>query len=70
MSSGYVMPAACHSFGYIEIGVKPGHRVDLVAQEAAAALLEEEVDPGEAVAAQHLEDPHGERPHLVGLRRP
>ena len=24
ISSGYVTPAACHSFGYIEIGVKPG----------------------------------------------
>ena len=45
-----------------------GHRVGLVAEEAAAVLLEEEVDPGETVAAQHLEHPHGERAHLVALR--
>ena len=33
---------------------EPGHRVGLVAEEPAAALLEEEVDAGEPVAAQDL----------------
>ena len=67
-SAEYGTPDASHSFGYIEIGVKPGIVFDLVHDERAV-VAEEAVDPRHRLAPARLEHPHGQRPHLVGLAR-
>ena len=64
-SRAYGTPVASHSFGYIEIGVKPGIVFSSLTTKRAVGL-QEEVDPRHRLAAARGERFDREAPHGRG----